>query len=121
MAQTVGLYYDPITFLCAKANLNQSVRINLSLYLCHIAFVGEKAKIRVTPSLVSGEENLLDMTVDLRNCMFTHESQDMEMMRAYSQAGCKFECMLARAREECGCTPWEYPHLPGTARYSSFL
>ena len=90
------------------------------LKICCIVFdahctviAGRRHKIRVQPKLTVGEENLVHVGLEERNCKFNFERDGLEIVANYSQAGCRFECMLRLARERCRCTPWDYPHPPG--------
>ena len=74
---------------------------------------GKLTTIKITPTKATAADSLRAMTEEERGCRFPHETQGMEILRDYSFKGCVFECMLRLAREECGCTPWNYPHPPG--------
>ena len=64
----------------------------------------------VQPIEVEGTENLRAMPEDERNCKFSDESTSKDsMFKTYSQSSCEFECRVNKAREECRCTPWNFP------------
>ena len=67
----------------------------------------------MSPTIIEGEENLLEVDLSQRKCKFSFENDDLELFKVYTQSGCKFECMLKSAHKHCNCTPWEYPHLEG--------
>ena len=75
--------------------------------------LGRHTKIKITPSKISASDNLESLRIRDRGCRFPSESETMRFLSDYSFKGCVFECMLDRARQECGCTPWNYPHPPG--------
>ena len=74
---------------------------------------GGITSINLTPKLVRSDSTVQDMRIEQRGCRFAHETEGLELLKEYSEAGCKFECKLRQAREKCGCTPWDYPHPKG--------
>ena len=61
----------------------------------------------------SSDPKLLDIDVEKRGCRFPQENSEMATLVNYTEAGCQFECLLELARQECGCTPWNFPHPQG--------
>ncbi len=71
---------------------------------------GYKTIIKLVPRLTTSSGAIQPLTPTSRKCRFASESENMEVLRHYSQAGCEFECALRHSREICGCVPWNYPH-----------
>ena len=80
---------------------------------------GERTAVRVTGSLIRGEDTLSQLDIDKMNCKFSFEKEGVDVLANYSTAGCFFECLLKKSRETCNCTPWNYPH-PAGCNISSF-
>ena len=76
---------------------------------------GHTTRIQVSATKTSSYPELLDVDVDKRGCRFSKENDNMKIMTNYTEAGCRFECLLQLARDECGCSPWNYPHPHGNA------
>ena len=74
---------------------------------------GGITSLTLVPKVVKADSTVQDMTIEQRGCRFSHENEDMEILKAYTREGCRFECKLKQAREKCGCTPWDYPHPHG--------
>ena len=53
------------------------------------------------------------ISLDKRNCRFSDEiPANLTIFKHYTQAICKFECNLRKARAICQCTPWSFPFDP---------
>ena len=86
---------------------------------------------QITP--IVKESGLLSAPVDVRNCLFSHETHlidDKELVwierpgflwgeeripffSTYSQEGCLFECLLTKASTLQTCQPWFFPTVSG--------
>ncbi len=76
---------------------------------------GFKNTFTVAPIEVVATERLAKVSKAKRKCLFSHETKDhVTVFTTYSQAGCKFECMLKHASQKCHCFPWNMPQLDQT-------
>ena len=47
-----------------------------------------------------------------RDCIFEHERpEELTLFKNYTFKSCEFECFVRKSRDQCGCIPWNYPHL----------
>ena len=53
--------------------------------------------------------NLHDIPIKKRNCMFPDETSDLNSFQIYSKKACEFECKIKEAFKTCGCHPWYIP------------
>ena len=42
---------------------------------------------------------------------YRDENELLKIFANYTRNACRFECMLERAHESCGCTPWNFPYI----------
>ena len=74
---------------------------------------GYETTFDVHPIEVRGTNDLKALPEDERNCKFSDEvTRKDSMFQTYSQSSCEFECRVNKAREECQCTPWNFPTPP---------
>ena len=67
----------------------------------------------VLPTEVKGTRELQSMLEEKRKCRFSDEVHKKDrLFKTYSQSSCEFECRVHKAREECKCTPWNFPTPP---------
>ena len=76
---------------------------------------GYETTILITPRL---QETSTDAKTTLnpkeRKCKTKQESHGLKLFKTYTQEACLLECHLTEASVRCGCTPWNYPHIPGS-------
>ena len=65
----------------------------------------------ITPSQIVTSEHTKHISREKRQCQFRDEFDEMILFKDYREANCNFECLLKAAYSECGCMPWDYPHL----------
>ena len=75
--------------------------------------LGEEVDLTVNAYKITANPNIRDIDPASRGCRFPDEIEGLEILKVYSKAGCQFECMLKEAVERCGCTPWNFPVVPG--------
>ena len=99
-----------------------SVSLNNHLDSFNLDGVVVKPKfLTVTPVQLSAAEDVKSVRPESRKCLFPDEAPDESMFTTYTQNLCLWECRLAKARDTCGCTPWDFPypnsadHPPGSA------
>ena len=73
--------------------------------------IGYISTFLITPSQVVTSENTKYLSREKRQCQFRDEIDDMVLFKDYSEINCNFECLLKSAYNECGCMPWDFPHL----------
>ena len=76
-------------------------------------YLGEEAEVTIDAYKMSPNPNIANLSPADRECRFPHETQGLQILKVYTKEGCQFECSLRKARELCGCTPWNYPFVPG--------
>ncbi|TRY61063.1 hypothetical protein TCAL_12244 [Tigriopus californicus] len=72
---------------------------------------GFEYQVLITPQVHTAEESLRSMPLEKRKCQFQDESSGSVLFKSYSQTNCQLECRLKLAVEQCGCLPWNYPHM----------
>ena len=60
-------------------------------------------------------KNAMDISLEKRKCKKKSEASSLDIFKTYSKEACLMENQLKVARKHCGCTPWEYPIVPGYA------
>ena len=71
--------------------------------------VGLKTEIMVRPILSRVSDDMRAISLAERGCRLKSEAEDLKIFKSYTQAACKFECMLEFSRKQCFCTPWDLP------------
>ena len=54
-------------------------------------------------------EDLHDVPINKRKCMFPDENQALKIFSQYSQSACELECRIEKAAQTCQCYPWFMP------------
>lgn len=72
---------------------------------------GHSYEVSITPTVVNTDDDVAAIEAAKGRCQ-PADSKTLEFYQNYSQPACLFECRLRKARNACGCTPWEYPQ-PG--------
>ena len=72
---------------------------------------GYVSTILITPSQIVTSEHTKHLSRKERQCQFRDEFDKTGLFKDYSEANCNFECLLRVAYDDCGCMPWDYPHL----------
>ena len=73
--------------------------------------------INMVGSKVDADEDMRDMPVENRQCMFEEENSDLKIHKNYTYTNCLFECSLLYAKNQMasvigdtkGCIPWYFP------------
>ena len=82
----------------------------LSVYLNgFIIEPGYSYTFKVVGSLMVTTERLNTMDVKARLCNLQSDSKDMDILGAYSKAGCGYECFVQQVIHKCKCVPWFMP------------
>ena len=71
-------------------------------------------EIDVIPHGVRSTENMKNLPIEDRNCLLEDEVPEGSIFKKYSQANCKYECRVALASQNCGCTPWDFMKVSGS-------
>ena len=78
---------------------------------------GTETNVIVSMNDLHSTDEVRQIDIKKRKCRFRDEpltrSNGLKFMDVYSQTGCIFECHLEIATRICGCTPWNYPRIPG--------
>ena len=73
---------------------------------------GTITRVRITPAYTSSAPGLQGaLDINSRQCRFRDENELLKIFANYTRSACRFECMLERAHESCGCTPWNFPYI----------
>ena len=76
---------------------------------------GYETTILITPRLLETSKDAKTMlNPKERKCKTKQETQGLKLFKTYTQEACLLECHLTEASDRCGCTPWTYPHIPGS-------
>ena len=66
---------------------------------------------------IAPSNDLHELPVEKRNCMFPEEASELKIFKMYSKKACLFECHIKKASEVCKCYPWYIPTLPSKDRH----
>ena len=61
---------------------------------------GHLNSISITATKIDANDDMKDMHVNDRQCLFSHENSDLQIHQEYSYVNCMFECSLLYAREQ---------------------
>ena len=61
---------------------------------------GHLNTVSLTATRVDADEDMMDMDINDRKCLFNSESSDLHIFKEYSYSNCMFECQLLYAREK---------------------
>ncbi len=70
---------------------------------------GHHNLIALSGMRVDADENMRNLDVNGRNCIFYDEASHIKMYRNYTFANCIFECNLLIAYHQYNCIPWYFP------------
>ena len=73
--------------------------------------IGYISTFLITPSQIVPSEHTKHISRVKRQCQFRAEFDETGLFKEFSEANCNFECLLKTAYNQCGCMPWDYPHL----------
>ncbi len=71
---------------------------------------GKTYTITVTPSKTEVGKKLGKEDFAKLGC-FAGEDHNLTLFKDYGQSQCLFECQMRLAVRQCGCIPWNYPHI----------
>jgi len=72
--------------------------------------LGHHTIITAQPTVFESDEGVKSVSLEKRQCFFQDE-EPTKIFKRYTEAGCKYECMLAFATSKCACTPWDHPRV----------
>ena len=78
---------------------------------------GHNNIVAISPTIVNRQDELRNLEISARNCLFEDESSNLTMYKNYSQSNCLFECffntsqlsMNSKYSTTVGCIPWFFP------------
>ena len=72
---------------------------------------GNEYTIELDPNGRLFTERFTSLDFEERGCYLKSEAKyTSDWLKDYSKPNCKYECMITKAYETCGCVPWEYIH-----------
>ena len=76
---------------------------------------GYETTVLITPRILETTYNAKTAlnSVD-RKCKTKQENHGLKLFKIYTTESCLLECHLTEAADQCDCTPWNYPHVPGS-------
>ncbi|KAK9875591.1 hypothetical protein WA026_009394 [Henosepilachna vigintioctopunctata] len=77
-------------------------------YLGTPVAMGSDVQLSVVPEVVLATDELRDMDIHIRECLFEEEST-LKWNYLYTFSGCKRKCEAEHLRNQCKCTPYYYP------------
>ena len=75
---------------------------------------GYEYYIDVTPTGLVSTESFKDLTIQQRNCFLENEIENFSIFKKYTLNNCKYQCHVAKAKEECQCIPWDFMNNAST-------
>ena len=86
---------------------------------------GNLNAITISGSRIDAEDDMKNMDVNDRKCMFNDENTTLQIHQSYTYLNCIFECALLYARQQVGkvendsvpCIPWFFPTPPNIDLY----
>ena len=76
---------------------------------------GYETTVLITPRVLETTENAKTTLKSTdRKCRTRLENLGLKLFNAYTRESCLLECHLTEAADRCDCTPWNYPHVPGS-------
>ena len=78
---------------------------------------GHNNIVAISPTIVYRKDELRNLDIHARNCLFEDETINLTMYKNYSQSNCLFECFFYSAQKSMnstynttvGCIPWFLP------------
>lgn len=69
---------------------------------------GMKTSIRVFPSITVTSDNVKDLEIESRGCVFPDE-KDLYIYHVYTESSCLIECRLMYLADVCNCHMYYFP------------
>ena len=75
-------------------------------------YSGTYTILTITPKVIKSTQRFrTSLSPEKRGCKFVDESEDLILMKHYTQKGCMFECQSLHAFRKCACYPWSHPQV----------
>lgn len=74
-----------------------------------IVTLGKESFMRIVPEITYSTEDIRNMPIDMRKCLF-HDEHKMPVMQRYSFVNCMSNCRIRLLYEKCGCITYNLPN-----------